>query len=182
MQKILKDAYDYIADSKDIEKFIDKYNDKLTASIGSEEMNFKKYYNELMNELEDSVYELCDYIDESFKTISVIITTPRNKSDLMKLTVKKNKSTVFVIDCGKEGIKKTKNITIESDGFKFEYKVKTDDKNRFEANIDIVAGGNKYDIDFTQNKNKKLIRSFTKANGVNGLRREHLRKTKIRPL
>lgn len=155
MQKILKDAYDYIADSKDIEKFIDKYDDKLTASIGSEEMSFKKYYNEMMNELEDSVYELCDYIDESFKTISVIITTPRNKSDLIKLTVKKNKSTVFVIDCGKEGIKKTKNITIESDGFKFEYKVKTDDKNRFEANIDIVAGGNKYDIDFTQNKNKK---------------------------
>ena len=94
-------------------------------------------------------------IDENYEDISVKIATPLASAKLLKLEVEAGKETVLVLDCGKQGIKKTDSISISFyEELEISYDVVRSDKKSFEAKACVEYYSGQYDILLNINKEK----------------------------
>ena len=129
MSNIIDEVYDYLCTSDVILDYIEEYGDV-------------EAYEELMEDLEDDIDDICDAIDDDddFDTLEIRISTPKRKAKLLKLEVISGKDTVFELDCGKKGIKKTDSVTIEFDGAEITYQIEEDNRKVFSSFIRIDEG------------------------------------------
>ena len=143
MEQIIEDIYDYLCDSEDIVEFLEKYNDLLVSAMGDafddgSYDSLAEAYEEWLEDNEDSIDELCEEISEEFETITVKIATPKTNSTLLKLEIEVDKETVFSIDCGVKGLKKTDKIKVEMENAQVIYAIKENSKKAFEAELAIT--------------------------------------------
>lgn len=102
----------------------------MLANIYDEEEynSFSELYEKWLDEFENEIGNICDNISDDFKSLTVNIATPKLNSKLLKLEIEVDNQTVFVLDCGEKGLKKTDTITIEALNAKISYKVISNDK------------------------------------------------------
>lgn len=140
---IVQGIYDYLCESDDINKFLEKHGDTfvpLLAETGyneEEDGTLVEAYEEFLDEYEDDIEKICENM-EGTETITVNVATPKLTSTLLKLEVKVGKETMFTLDCGKDGLKKTDTVTLEVDGLTVTYKVAENDKDAFKATLEVA--------------------------------------------
>ena len=160
MQDIVVAVYDYFCESQDIVNFINEYEDTIIFMLGDaydddEYDSLEEAYEELLEDMEDDIDDMCDSIDEDFEDITVKIATPSFSAKLLKLEIESDDETVFVLDCGKEGIKETDTINISiADELDISYEVKKSGAKSFEAEFSVEDGYNELNIHLNINKEK----------------------------
>lgn len=160
MQSIIHDVYDYLCDSEDIIDFINEYEDLIISALNDayddeEYDSLEEAYKDMLDEYEEDIDDVCDSIDENYEDISVKIATPLASAKLLKLEVEAGKETVLVLDCGKQGIKKTDSISISFyEELEISYDVVRSDKKSFEAKACVEYYSGQYDILLNINKEK----------------------------
>lgn len=155
MSKIVRETCDYIINDKSVIDFLEKYEDRLAFSLSKSGMfdpnedSLVDLYKDWLDELEAEVDDICESIEdeEKFK-IKIKIATETMSSTLLKLSVDTNEETLFTIELGKGGIKKTDKITIniwdteivytveKNDGKEYSAKFEIDEVQLFEVEID----------------------------------------------
>lgn len=159
-ENIIVDAYDYLKNSDDIIDFIDKYEDMFLSVLGNyydenKHDSLSEAYEEFLDDYADAVDSFCDSIDRNFDSITVKMATPKLSAKLLKLEIKVGKETVFTIDCGKDGIKKTDKITVSFSEAEFVYEVKESSKDKFDSvlTIDIDSGKLELSVSIDKKRN-----------------------------
>lgn len=147
----VSDLYDFISKDDSIVKFLEKYEDQIPAQLmGDEDKSIVEMYEEAIEALEDTIDDTCDGIEAALPADIIInVMTPRNSKTLAKLEVNVEKTTLFAIDLGKDGMKKTDKITVSAAGEKlFTYEIKENNNKEFVAEIEAVGGATlKIDLD-----------------------------------
>ena len=136
MQDIVYDVYEYLSDSDDIYEFIEEHGKLIYSS--EDGTDCVDLYEEWLEEIEDKLDSMCDYIDRYVGDVEIDITTPKLSKKLLKLEVRYNGDTRFTLDCGRDGVKKTDKITVETLNSKFTYKIHSIGKQKFEASISLA--------------------------------------------
>lgn len=149
MENIVSDVYQYFCDSEDIVNFLDKYEDILNPVYqmiaDDEDKYISEAYEEMLEDMEESVDDVCDMIGNGgFEDITVKIATPKIFPKLLKMDVSVGKTSVFVLDCGEDGIKNTDTIEVEMAGIKLVYNINEDTDDKFDSSIVLDS---KYDDD-----------------------------------
>ena len=147
----VSDLYDFIAKDDSIVKFLEKYEDQIpTQLMGDEDKSIVELYEEAIEALEDTIDDTCDGIEAMItEDIVINVMTPKNSKTLAKLEVNIDKTTLFAIDIGKDGMKDTDKITISAGGEKLlTYEVKENNRKEFVAEISAMGGATlKIDLD-----------------------------------
>ena len=160
VEGIIKDAYDYLLESKDIEKFLEKHEDAL-APLLAEVYDDEKYdslseaYYGMLEEAEDDVEDMCDSISDGFEDITLEIATPKLTTKLLKLELKVGKESIFTLDCGKDGIKDSDKVTLQvGDDIKVTYEVKESDSKSYQSCLSVDQYGDvmQYTINIDKQK------------------------------
>ena len=136
LAEAISEFYDYLCEDKSIPKFLDKYEDALdfTFTSTADDKTIAELYEEYLDQLGDNMSDICDSIERNFSDDIVIkVATPKSSKKLVKLEVEANGENVFTLDLGMKGIRKTDKITLEIDGEKLTYQVKTDNSKEFEC-------------------------------------------------
>lgn len=160
MSAIVEDFYDYLCESKEISKFLDKYEDEIVAFVPSIKSQVEEYntlsemYEEMLDNMEEDIDNLCDETIEELETVTVKIATPKTSYGLLKLEVKYDKNTLIKIDCGEKGIKKTNLITINLGETEIEYNLKENDKETFDLSVTVKEYRQTYEATITVNKKR----------------------------
>ena len=157
MADIIADTYNYLRNSKDIVVFIEKHEDTfmpvLTNLYGELEYNsFSEMYEKWFDDNEDFIDDLCREIDEDFSTITISIATPKLSATLLMLEVEVGKDTIFTLDCGKKGAKKSDSISLTTPEIEMTYEVDKNDKKGFDATFNVLpkdADGNFKGFEFS---------------------------------
>lgn len=143
MAGIVEDAYQYLADDTDVIDFIEKYESVLSPYASNlydsdEYDSLAEAYEAMIQEAGSEVDDLCDELaDYDDGNIAVEIVTPKLNSDLLKMSVKVSGDTLFTIDLGEKGMKKTDKISVEIDGVKAVYEIKADKKEKTTATLKV---------------------------------------------
>ncbi len=119
---IIEDTCNYLCDSEDIIRFVEEHESTAVAMLdlkGDTLEAYKKY----VSELEESAKDYC----ETFQTISVNIATKRLSATLLQIGVEVDGETVFMLDCGENGVKKADKISLEYMDISACYTVKNDE-------------------------------------------------------
>ena len=159
MQNILNDVYDYLCNSDDIVDFMNDYEDTIILMIDDlydpdEYDSLEEAYKDWLDEIEDDIEDMCDSIDEDFEDISIKIATSKASVKLVKLNVEMGKENILVLDCGKDGIKKTDCINIEfADELNISYTVTVSNRKSFKAKL-IIEIENDGELELTLDINK----------------------------
>ena len=137
----LEDAIVILEDHKELNDFIDTYDDELKelfSSLGlptpedlDESDSFRKIYDEYLEMLNEEMDDFCKEVKKEMETIDIEIVTPKLRSNLLLLTVEYDGDTVFSLDCGKEGIEGSDEIALEIYEERLVYKVEKDDNEDF---------------------------------------------------
>jgi hypothetical protein len=135
MTNLINEGCDYLRSSKDIISFIEKHESTAVATLGIVDGTVEAY-KEYVNGLESNIKSAC----ESFETLTVNIATKKLGATLLQLEVKLDEETVFMIDCGDSGIKKTDNISLRVMDISACYTVKSD-KTTYEGTITATRQG-----------------------------------------
>ena len=146
----VSDFYDFIAKDDSIVKFLEKYEDQIpTQLMGDEDKSIVEMYEEAIEALEDTIDDTCDGIEAALPADIIInVITPRNSKTLAKLEVNVEKTNLFAIDLGKDGMKNTDKITVSAAGEKlFTYEIKEDNNKEFVAEIEAGGATLKIDLD-----------------------------------
>jgi hypothetical protein len=160
MQDIIVDVYDYFCESDDIVDFINEHEDSLIFMLGDgydedEYDSLEEAYEELLEDMEDDIDDMCDSIDEDFEDITVKIATPKFSAKLLKLEIESDDEELFVLDCGKEGIKKTDAIKVSiAEAVTISYEITESNSKTFEAEFSIENAINELEILIDINKDK----------------------------
>ncbi|MBO7250983.1 MAG: hypothetical protein J6V42_06895 [Clostridia bacterium] len=139
----VSDLYDFIAKDDSIVKFLEKYEDQFpTQFMSDEDKSVVELYEEFIDSLDETIDDTCDGIEAMItEDIVINVMTPKNSKTLAKLEVKVDKTTLFAIDIGKDGMKKTDKITISAAGEKLlTYEVKENSNKSFVAEISAMGG------------------------------------------
>ena len=149
MANIAEDMYDFMESDKALVKFLKEYQDAFSLMYcqvdedSDAPTNIVEEYENWLEEFEDQVDMLADAADEVDDEGAVVIelATPKLSSKLLKLSVGVEYSDytmeMLTIDCGKEGIKDTDYISLESSGIKMVYEIETNTKREYEASLEV---------------------------------------------
>ncbi len=159
IENIIRETYDYLSSDELISGFIENYDEILTLFAneitGSYYASFADIYKDALEEYENNIDDLCDNISENIDTISLCIATPKTSSKLLKLELKIDKETLFSLDCGKKGIEKSNEISLETPFFKASYKVNENNKKKTSVDINISDNDNQsFEISLEIDKEK----------------------------
>lgn len=160
MSAIVEDLYNYLCESKEISKFLDKYEEEIVAFVPSiksrvEEHNtLSEMYEEILADMEEDIDNLCDETIEELETVTVKIATPKTSYGLLKLEVKYGKEVLLAVDCGEKGIKKTNLIMINLGETEIEYNLKANDKDLFDLSVTVESYRQTYEATITINKKR----------------------------
>lgn len=157
LENIFLDAVDYLRDSKEVEKFLDKYDDILSPILATltegEVDSIKEMYYDFFSNNEEAIDDFCDEISNNFETLTLKIATPKSSAKLLKLEVVYDKTSMITLECGTKGIKKTDKITLTAGDLEISYQVKSNDKKKFDAVCNIcLEGDEEYEISATIDK------------------------------
>lgn len=154
MTSIIREACNYLRESKDIMGFIEKHASTAVAILGIKDGTFDSY-KQYVSELEAAAISRC----ESFGTMYVNIATKKLSSTLLQLEVKLDGETVFMIDCGESGIKKADKVTLRlmdisacytakngKDSYEGTVIATRGDESVFEATLDINKESDSYSL------------------------------------
>lgn len=140
---IIADFYEFLCDDDQLVDFLDKYEDAfapvLEASEYDEDKSIADMYEEALEEYEDYIDELVDMAEDSDDDEELVIEVITSKvgSNLLKLNVKYEKESVFAIDFGKDGAKKSNEITLTVDGEKYAYEISENSSKAYEAEFSV---------------------------------------------
>ena len=147
MEGILRDVYDYLLNSPDIEKFITDHEEAITVNPLFDRVYDETKYDSLYNAytkwlvgIEEDIDHICNNIKDDFDTVTVQITTPKFGAKLLKLEISIEDETVLSLDCGSRGIKYSDKIVLTTDDFSITYEVKESNKKRFDASLILREG------------------------------------------
>lgn len=143
ISNIVRDTYDYLCDDKTIGDFLDKYAQSLTVLYGDDSDSIGELYEEYLEDMEDVIDNLCDEIEDidELDDIQINIITPKMSHKLLKLEVEADGDTLFSVDFGKEGLKKTEEISVEILGEEMSYVITENTKDSYEAEFEYDAEG-----------------------------------------
>lgn len=141
ISNIIEDAYDYLKEDEDIIEFIDKYESDLYSvfekNISYDYDSFAEYYEKYIDEIEKQVKKICKGVKDADTEITLEIVTPKLSSKLLKLNLNVDKKDVFVVDFGKDGVKKSDEISIQYDNNEFVYEIIKKSSDSLEAVIEV---------------------------------------------
>ena len=162
MEGIVRDVYNYLRTSPDIEKFIVDHEDAITSNpIFDNYYDETKYdslygaYTKWLAGAEDDIDKLCKNIKDDFDTVTVQITTPKFGVRLLKLEIMEKDDTVLSLDCGARGIRYSDKIVLSADDFSVTYEVKEDSRNKFCASLSLNEGSDFSEISVLIDKANK---------------------------
>ena len=145
---VLESIADELDDDKSLRKTVNKYlsnYEDILAENGILEDDIESFYDDIVEDLEEMAEEAEDYEDK----IIVTVATPKLSSKLMQLSVatqsgKSKAQTLFTLDIGKEGIKKTNRLalTIGTD-VTYEYSIKENSSNKYTSELNVKNGSEK---------------------------------------
>ena len=142
MEAILNDLLDYLSNCDEIYDFMDKYNDVIVSCFGDalEGDSIEDLYDDFLNEFEEELDDIIDSLDD-FEGITIKLATHKLKARLLQFEVLYDKDSLFLLDCGADGIKNSNKISIEVEEEKlFTYTVKENDKDQFVAELTFEDG------------------------------------------
>lgn len=169
LKGILADVRDYLVESKDIPKFLDKYEDLITTYLGTSLYDKDEY-----DSLGEAYKGECDFITEEFNdliedinegTLVIEIATPSLSSTLLRLDVIADDTTLLTVDCGKDGITDTDEINITvGNNFTVNYKVEEEDDDFSLSATLIFNNSTEYKVSFeTDSDNNSYTVSLSSA-------------------
>ena len=135
---IIDDAYDFISKDKDVVKFIEKYEEDFMV-IAEDYFDTSDYdsladaYKEFIDEIGENIDDYCDQVKQQEIDLEIEIVTPKLSSDMLRFTVSVDDEELVSVDFGKDGLKKTDMITVESAGTKFVYEITKNDSRELNA-------------------------------------------------
>ena len=160
MQNIIRAAYEYLCESKEIVAFIEKHESTLCGVLEAlypydwdAYGSLAELYKKRMSELSDTAEDLCKELESDFRALSIHIATSRISGKLLKLWIEDELETVLSIDCGKKGMRKTDTVTIEAGEVKIVYKV--DKKGFKKLGASIAIESRNQEIEFSVSIDKK---------------------------
>ena len=160
MQNIIRAAYEYLCESKEIVAFIEKHEGALYGMLDvlypydwDAYGSLAELYKKRMSELSDTVEDLCKELESDFRALSINIATSRISGKLLKLWIEDELETVLSIDCGQKGMRKTDTVTIEAGEVKIVYKV--DKKGFKKLGASIAIESHNQEIEFSISIDKK---------------------------
>lgn len=151
MEGIIRDLYDYLCESDDIVKFIEKYEDTIIPVLGDafdedEYDSLVELYEEFLEEFEEEIDDICDSVSD-MDTVELVLYTPKGQTKLLKVELVVEDDTIASIDFGKKGVKNSDNIELEVDGETvFTYEIKERSSKAIEAKLEFEFDGEKYTI------------------------------------
>ena len=141
---IAEAVVDELANDKDLRKTILGYAEGYEEFLQDEgilEDDLEDMYDELMETLEDSVDSVEELLEED---IVIRVVTAKTSAKLMQLSVDYDKETLFTLDIGKAGIKKTDTVSLTiADMATVQYNIKTNDSKAYEAELTFKLDGEK---------------------------------------
>lgn len=140
MANIVADVYDYVRDDDKVIEFLEKYESKFQSIIeysGMEQDSIVELYEEMLDNLGENIDEICDEIEDEASELELELITRKSSSKLLKMTVKSDGDEMISIDVGMDGIKKSNKITLEAAGAELVYEIKTNDKEAYEAVVEV---------------------------------------------
>lgn len=152
MSSIIMETYDYLRDSKDINKLLSDYDDLInsimeTTGSSDEYDSVAEAYKELFENYEDYVEDLCESIEEEFESLEITFSTPKRQAKILKLEIEYGDVEILTLDCGKNGIKKSDVISIEFLDTAISYKISEDSNKLFKAKFELTTDyGDEYSI------------------------------------
>lgn len=159
MQTILEEVYDYLCDTKDITRFLEKYEEtlnKLLVMNGfDEDFSILDEYEDALDELEDVIDDVIDGLEDA-ETVKIIMATPKMRATLAQLQVKVGKEEVLTLDIGTKGIKNTNQISLENpDGEKITYTVSENNRKSFKSEVSVTNSYSEDEVEVSVEINKE---------------------------
>lgn len=169
LSRIVEQLYDYVEVSHDIPFFIRKHDAALALCFGLRDgQTAYTAYMDYLEAFEDKLDDICENIQRSVNgEVEIKIATPMLQSKLLKLELKYNSDTLFLLDFGKDGLRTTNEITVQLQDQTFQYSIDQNDddayKSRFYINesekisINVDKSREKFDIKFDAIGNARNI-------------------------
>ena len=140
MAAIVEDVYTFLMEDNEIVEYLQKYEEEFAALnnvIGYEYDSVAEWYEETLEGFEDYIDGFCEECEKYFEPLEVSVFTPKMSSKLLKLEVEYDKDSVFMLDVGEKGIKKSDKITVEAVGTEIEYEIKTNTKESYKSKLSV---------------------------------------------
>ncbi len=136
---IVRDIYEYLCEDKTIGDFLDEHGSSLALAdylfkLDSDSLG--ELYEEYLEDMEDRIDVICDEIEDQCDDTEIKIITPKMSHKLLKAEIEVDGDTVFSIDFGKDGVKKTNEINVEIDGEELSYVISENTKDTYEAKLE----------------------------------------------
>ena len=133
----LEDYYDFLCKDDSIVEFLEKYEGVFASYGMDDDMTIVEMYEEILDQFGEELDETCEEIEDSFEDELVIkVITPRSSQKLVKLEVEFDDESVFALELGMKGMKKTDKITLSVAGEKvLTYEVKENTNKAFECSL-----------------------------------------------
>lgn len=122
LAKTIDELYTFLLKDNKLYQFVDKYEGGIKLALnlaGYDVLNEQKLSTTLYNllaEKQKQVKEYCDrlYNGEILEKVQFTLVTPRGKSQTLAFSVDIDGEREFALDCGKNGIKKTRQIKLDT--------------------------------------------------------------------
>lgn len=140
---IAEDMLTYIVEDDSVIEFLEKYESKMSMANFmikkeyDEESSVITLYQELIEELESEIDDICEDIAEYDFDVEVEMVTPRGSAKLLQLSMSADGEKLFTLDVGKKGIKDSEKITLSADGTKAVYEIKEKGKNIYKSTFKV---------------------------------------------
>lgn len=137
MADIIEDMYKFIAKDDSVVKFLEKYEDQLSAlsenALNTDDDSLADLYKDFVDDLEESVDDAISSIENEEGELCIEIITPKSSSKLLGFNVSFEDEDIMSLDFGHEGIEKTNKITLNIGGMKLVYDIKANDRNEYKS-------------------------------------------------
>lgn len=159
---ILENFYEYIKNDDKILDYFDNYfgtSSRVVLENGKIDFNsVSELLESAIDNMEEDVLTYCDYLrDKAEWEYQLKIITPKHSSDLLKISlisdVDNEREEVFSLDFGKDGIKKTKQMSLCVYGEELVYEITSDNDEKFEANL-TIDGDEIFNISLDRDRGK----------------------------
>ena len=147
---ILETVYDKLKDDdklrKTVVEYLEDYEDTLRESgVIADDEDVADFYKNIIRSFGDAINDMDDRADEMEGEVIFKVVTPKMSSKLMQLTVIEKdddeKLTLFTLDIGKKGIKKSEQLSLNIAGdVTYIYKIKENSSKKYSAEFKAEYG------------------------------------------
>ncbi len=141
LSDIIYEFYEFLVEDEALINHFEKYEDQYSAFVTGmtgEYDSMAEWYEDILDEAEDTIEDLCDEIADArnFPKVELTLYTPKAQAKVLKMELDVGKKNVFTLDFGTKGVKKTDMVTLEVYGEEITYEIKKNDSKSYKASLE----------------------------------------------